>query len=411
MTQTTSDKSIQSVDNIIFLSDKISDRAGGPAGYLANLRTGLAQIDHPTVKIVFISDTEKSSENKIKKYSLRLLTFWIPVKNWRRGLRSKLEAVLFNQDDKYARYEKELNRYQFQSVTCHTVDDTLFLRRYLDKKKSKATLISMSHSPQPPAQEAYDSLLMKKDPRAEKIYQELSEKEKKAFYAEDIFLFPSKESIEPYSSALPYFQDILERKPIHFLPTGCSPLSTPLGIEELRQKYQITTPYVISYMGRHIPIKGYDLLQNIAQKILSIRQDVTFLIGGRMSGIPPLNHKNWVELGFVNPAEIFRLSDCFILPNRQTYFDLVLLEALSMGTVVFASETGGNKTVYQQTKAISLYSDEDSCVRQINQFLDMPASEKQRLKDDAKQAYLDNYTLDIFARRYIKFIEDITKHD
>ena len=82
-----------------------------------------------------------------------------------------------------------------------------------------------------------------------------------------------------------------------------------------------------------------------------------------------------------------------------------------MGTVVFASETGGNKTVYQQTKAISLYSDEDSCVRQINQFLDMPASEKQRLKDDAKQAYLDNYTLDIFARRYIKFIEDITKHD
>ena len=189
-------------------------------------------------------------------------------------------------------------------------------------------------------------------------------------------------------------------------------MNTDKNIEELRRQYHIETPYVISYIGRHISIKGYDLLQNIAKKLLSMRQDVTFLIGGNMkSGIPPLEHKNWLELGFVNPAEVFKASDCFILPNRQTYFDLILLEALSMGTIVFASNTGGNKTVYQQTNAISLYASEDECVRQINQFLDASEGEKQQLKDKARMAYIENYTLDIFGRNYIELIKDIIGDD
>ena len=400
----------KSVDNIIFLSDKINERAGGPSGYIANLQNGLTLFDDHSAKIAVVGDIYQPQESRIKKSLLKLLTFWVPCKKWRRDLRSRLDSVLFEQADKYAQYAKELDKYDFLSITCHTIDDVLFVRKYLNKRNLKAKLILMSHSPQPPSQETYDALLRQKNPDAEAIYRELAKKEKEAFYSEDIFLFPSKEAMEPYTSSLPYFDDIIKQKVIKFVPTGCKPLHTDCSAEELRKRYQITTPYVISYMGRHIPIKGYDLLKNIAKKLLSVRQDVTFLIGGRMqSGIPPLKHKNWVELGFVNPAEIFCVSDCFILPNRQTYFDLILLEALSMGTVVFASDTGGNKTVYQQTKAITLYTDEDDCVNKINRFLNASAEDRQKMKANAEKAYLENYTPDIFGRNYVELIKEIIK--
>lgn len=406
---------ISDVDNIIFLSNDINVRAGGPSGYIANLKNGLDLHNDSSIKIVIIHGSNmpcKSLMNTVKKHFLKVITFWIPVQKYRRKVRSWLDSIIMKNikiNDKYSCLKKELNRYNFKSITCHFVDDALFIRDYLNKRRLNAKLILMSHSPQPPSQELYNELIMAKDIQAEVKYHEFAKKEEECFTkVPDIFLFPSKESIEPYSSSLSYFKDILEQKVIKFLATGCTPLDTDKSVEELRRQYHIETPYVISYIGRHISIKGYDLLQNIAKKILSVRQDVTFLIGGNMkSGIPPLEHKNWLELGFVNPAEVFKVSDCFILPNRQTYFDLILLEALSMGTVVFASNTGGNKTVYQQTNAIFLYTSEDDCVRRINQFLDASEEEKQQLRDKARKAYLKNYTLDIFGRNYINLIKDV----
>lgn len=178
--------------------------------------------------------------------------------------------------------------------------------------------------------------------------------------------------------------------------------------EELRKKYNIKTPYIISYIGRHNKIKGYDLLKDIAEKVLAERDDVTFLIGGKLSpDIEPLNHPRWIELGFVNPPDVLSISDCFILPNRQTYFDLVLLEVMSMGVPVFASATGGNKSVYEATNAINLYKDIDECVEQITAYLDLDEDKQLALKEKTLQAYCENYTLEIFAKNYVKMIESL----
>ena len=177
---------------------------------------------------------------------------------------------------------------------------------------------------------------------------------------------------------------------------------------DFREKYNITTPYIISYIGRHNKIKGYDLLKEIASRILAKRDDVTFLIGGKVSSdIQPLNNPRWIELGFVNPPDVLSISDCFILPNRQTYFDLVLLEVMSMGVPVFASATGGNKSVYNTTKAINLYSDIDECVEQLNLYLDADGNTKEQMRKNTLQAYGDNYTLEIFAKNYVKLIESL----
>lgn len=400
------------VKNIVFFSGGVNVRSGGPGGYIANLESGVLKTGYNRIK--FIYKIHDSKDLKLRKTFIRILSFWVPVKQYRKRFRLYLSKKIkgMSWDDvslkslHYSDLIKELDKYEFDSITCHYVKDALFIRNYLQDRKSKAKLILMSHSPEPPSEEMYAVDKASKNPYAEENYIKWKTIEREAFcHAADILLFPSKESIEPYSNTLEYFKDI---KNFVYLETGCCPIKSEYNYEELVKKYNIKTDFVISYIGRHNKIKGYDLLKNIAEKILKIRKDVTFLIGGRQGNeIKPLDNDRWIELGFVNPADVLKVSDCFILPNRQTYFDLVLLEVLSMGCPVFASNTGGNKAVYKKTKAITLYDTEDECVNKIIEFLDLFSDERRKIINKVQKAYDDNYTIEIFAKNYIEMIKNI----
>lgn len=399
--------------NIIFFSEEINLRAGGPAGYIANLKKGLQLIQND--RIFFIIGSKKNDALRYRKHISKLLTWWIPAKKLRRHIRERIvdKFLGLNIDNisldspRYKGFVKILDEIDFDSVTCHFVKDALFIRNYLNVRNRNAKIILMSHSPEPPSREFYATELSNKSEKAEFVLQLWERIEKEAFEkAADILLFPSKEAIEPYSSQLDYFESI--DKQFLFLPTGCCKLVCDKNTLDFREKYKIKTPYIISYIGRHNKIKGYDLLKDIAIKVLSTRDDVTFLIGGKPSSdIEPLNHPRWIELGFVNPPDVLSISDCFILPNRQTYFDLVLLEVMSMGVPVFASATGGNKSVYKATQAINLYKDIDECVEKINAYLDSSIDVKKDLKEKTLKAYNDNYTLEIFAKNYVKMVESL----
>lgn len=57
-----------------------------------------------------------------------------------------------------------------------------------------------------------------------------------------------------------------------------------------------------------------------------------------------LKDSRWKEVGWTNDSQsIIAASDVFVLPNRETYFDIIMLEVLSCGKIVIASRTGGNK--------------------------------------------------------------------
>ena len=401
--------------NIVFLSEKVNIRAGGPSGYIANLKIGIEKCNYKKIKFIF-----RNGENKeLKKINLflRIMSFWIPIKSYRKKfrnyLKNKIPRMSFDNVSidsvHFKDFVKELDKYEFETITCHHVRDALFIRNYLNYRNSNAKLILMSHSPEPPSEEIFTSEKAIGNQNAEKNYEKWKYIEQEAFYyAADILLFPSKESVEPYSQALEYFDEIKIKKPFLFLETGCCALNSKSSCNELRNKYNIKTNFVISYIGRHNRVKGYDLLKKIAEKILEIRDDVTFLIGGKQGNeIEALKNDKWIELGFVDPASVLKISDCFILPNRQTYFDLILLEVLSMGCPIFASNTGGNKAVYKRTNVIMLYNNEDECVKKIVEFLNLPQEEKEKLKERTQKAYNDYYTTDVFAKNYIGMIEQI----
>lgn len=414
-------KQKENIDNIVFLNDVLDIRAGGPSGYIANLKESISQY-HISSSIAFISMDNviiKNHQYKIQKNIARIFSLFIPIRKYRKKLREKIFIFLVSKASfndlgidaiEYMGYIKQLDKYQFKTIICHHVTDAIFIKNYLKYRKIEAKLMLMSHSPEPMSEEVYHHAKLKQDQNADKIYAMLQKIEKDAFNQADILVFPSKEAMEPYLKGLDYFEELTKSKKVMFIRTCCARLDIENSIRDIREEFSIKTKYIISFIGRHTAIKGYDILKSIADKILAKRDDITFVIGGgQTSEISPLDHPRWIELGKINPADLLKITDLFILPNRQTYFDLILIETLSSGVPILASNTGGNKTVYQDTQAIELYDNQDDCINKIENFIDTSKEYKNQQRKLAKIAYENNYTLEHFAKNYNNLIINLTK--
>lgn len=389
------------IDNVVFLSENVNIRAGGPSGYIANLEHAINESKIPN-KIVFINATMLGRQIKRINFVGRMLCFYVPVSRVRHNMRRNIIKYLTNR-----LFAKELDKYDFRTITVHSVYDVLFAKKYIKSRKLSAKILQMSHSPQPPSEESHDRDLAEGIPDADARYAVAQKVERDAFTAADMYIFPSAEAVECYSGALTYFDELLKTHPIKYVRTGCRPLQTDKTRDEMRKKYNVKTPYVVTYIGRHNEIKGYDFLQKMAKQILDKRDDITFLVGGRVGKIPPLEHPRWIELGQINPAEVLVATDVFILPNRQTYFDLILLEVLSTGIHVVASNTGGNKTVYADTGVITLYNDEKDCIKKTLMLLDSRATRHLIKSGDIKKAWAEHYSPNQFAKNYINMIAEV----
>lgn len=403
---------MKNVKNIIFTPTEINIRAGGPAGYVANLEQALLEKTSKEIAIVSRTAKIRKSEKKLKLLC-SILTFFIFNKKIKTKAKNKLKTLIlggyFEDGQLPSAFKKELDKYEFTSITCHSSVAIKPLRKYLNDRKLKANLILMSHCPESIGSEIYDR--MKENGADEETAQAEKHRWEKielnAFDLADTIMFPSEEAMEPYYQTIDNFDKVIENKNMVFIATGCKPLQTDLSNEEILNKYNIPNDDKINFcfIGRHTSVKGYDLLMEAAQKALEKSDNIRFIIGGKESpSIKPLNNENWLELGFVNPAEVLKVADVFILPNRRTYFDLVLLEVLSTNTPVFATNTGGNKSVYTQTnKAIEMY---DTTEQLVEKILEVTSKTDKSKNLDVKNAYETNYSLKAFAERYINLVND-----
>ena len=413
--------STRDIDNIVFLSYPLDIRAGGPCGYVANLKKALDNHGYYD-NIAFISqdslpNVKVCSNLALRKKVAKILTFWIPIKKYRRMLREICISLMNRKEnvdylnidaESYKGYADVLDRFNFKSITCHCTRDAIFIKNYLASRQKQAKLLLMSHSPELPSSEIYHIEKLNGNPSADSIRKMWQRIEQRAFAIADVLLFPTKEAMEPYICEAEYFKELINSKDVQFITTGCERIDCDQGSRDIRGSNNIGTKYIVSFIGRHTRIKGYDKLKEIAKTILNMRDDVTFVIGGVQSEeIKPLSHSRWIELGRVNPADLLSVSDLFVLPNRQTYFDLVLLEVLSAGVPVVASNTGGNKSVYEATHAIELYDTNEECIEKINYYLDSDNDSKIKKRVLALAAYTNNYTLEHFAENYMALVAKV----
>ena len=243
------------------------------------------------------------------------------------------------------------------------------------------------------------------------IYDKLIKMDEYAFNNSDYLIFPCEEAEEPYYHTWKEYKKIKEKnkQKYRYLLTGIQECQIKIDKRDIRKKYNIPQDaFVISYVGRHNAIKGYDLFTEICSSVIK-EQNVYVLVAGTEGPIMGLQDEKWIRVGWTkDPHSIINASDVFILPNRETYFDLILLEVLSIGKIIIASYTGGNKYFNNQKYGgIFLYNSISQATNEINKIKNMSKKERQQLEKSNHTVYETEFSAKIFAENYIKLLSTL----
>ncbi|PFO76232.1 glycosyl transferase family 1 [Bacillus cereus] len=389
----------------IIFPGELNIRKGGPAGYIANLECGLKLIKQEN-EINIISKPKSSKENAQIRSKLGLVKSIIGKSNFLVEKISERNAI----KRRYANINDQLNNINFTNKDFLHVHNVLDFNSILEYG-FPAKIILTPHTPESIVDEYIDAAKYKfsnSNLKLNKYKEKIKSIEKSAFERCEYFIFPSKSAMEIYSTFIDDFDNIMKNKKIYYNLTGCKKLDYKLQKNEFKEIYNIPdSAFVVSYVGRHNKIKGYDIFIEVAKEIEKLDKDIIFISGG--TGDIETKSKNVIEIGWTDdPGSIINASDLFLLPNRNTYFDLVLLEVLSIGTPVLASDTGGNKTVSELTKGISLFESEnvEEIVSSILNLKNKQSS-LEEMKKENLACYSNHFTLEKFAERYLKILDEI----
>ena len=377
---------------IHFPVDKLAPK-GGPAGYLYNLKHGLEELGDAEFDFLPVEGSSYEQNATLQKL--------VPsrIKDLRR-LRNFL-ALLSREVAAPVDYS------QYGAVHFHSTEVLYLQRKALETYRGKVVLTS--HSPCV----YHEELIARLNPRdAEEHAEELKGLaviDEYSFKRADYVIFPCPEAEEPYFHTWDGYEAVRDEAKLRYVPTGIEPVSAKVDRTDLRKRYGIPEDaFVVCYVGRHNKIKGYDLLQKAARELLD-DEDIWFLVAGREGPIYGLEHSRWVEVGWTDdPHSVIAAADTFILPNRETFFDLIMLEVLSLGQVVLASRTGGNNFFEKfGCEGIRLYDEVDELVELVRVVKASSAEERQAWRAAARALYEREFTVDVFARRYASVMREI----
>lgn len=384
---------------LIYLEEDLLAPKGGPYAVGFFIQDGLKKLNIKDIEFIKKSNTIKKAVKKSKFANNKFLI--------------KIYRIIKN----YKYYNEVLNRAgilkadinQYAVLHFHKTQDMYAARNAL--RDYKGTVILTSHSPVPLSQEVYSGLNNIEKILFKKLYSKLYLMDEYAFKRADIIHFPCVESEEPYYKYMENYKQIKsEKKNSYFyLPTGIIPCFPKRSTKDIRKELGIPyNDFCMCYVGRHNVVKGYGNLKKMGKKLLDQSQDNWMIVAGKEEPIKRLNHCHWKEIGFTDDAYSYiSASDIFILPNLETYFDIVMLEVLSLGKIVVASRTGGNKYFEGKSKGIFLYDSIDEAITIIKDLKWMKNEDRKLLEIENKKLFDENFSNVVYTKRYANFISTL----
>lgn len=323
---------------------------GGPAGYLYNIKKYLERT--PSINnIVFaseISNTKATTNEQEYGNGLKRLYHSLLKKTNKRGFKTLGKTIEFFN---YVRafYQKKktlpidmatLNEYDI--IHFHSTIHFVNVRHLLYDYRGK-TIIT-THCPEPYSIEVL-SLFFKHKLFVCILKPFFLTKEIEGWKNCDYFIFPVPQAIEVYFKSRALKKCYLERSnKFKFCPSSVTEEICIKGIDIKKTLRIPDDNFIVTYVGRHNKVKGFDQFKLFAKEILEKYEDVHVVVAGQEAPITRLNHPRWHELGSIDyVSDLLQKSDVFVLPNQETYFDLIALEVLRIGTPILMTETGGNK--------------------------------------------------------------------
>uniref|UniRef100_UPI003561330B glycosyltransferase family 4 protein n=1 Tax=Bacteroides fragilis TaxID=817 RepID=UPI003561330B len=396
---------------------------GGPMGYCYNIHEYLK--DHPTKQITFLSDLLPERErgtwgNPPMPKSARKLQLHRIL----RGLhlygiygkvgdvKNTLKAYLFEHYRTGCKIiPATLNLNEYDIIHFHWTKHLAIFKRAHPEYKGKTMLTS--HSPCPISVEVFS------EENWARIFWPIEFSRECHTYDEaDYIMFPCEGAREPYEKYGKMKRTFANNNhKFHYNPSAILDLKVDSGkIQKFSELSIPANAFVITYFGRHISVKGYDILKQVGHRLLNKYPHLYFLCAGK-GEIQPLNHPRWIELGFIHNAnELMSQSSLYILPNRETYFDLVTLEILRAGIPVILSNTGGNKYFHhflsEELMGMDFFdiNDIDDLIVKVENVIKQKSVEPAKYMEKKvanRNLFINNFTIDKFVERYINLINSL----
>lgn len=390
---------------LIFKSKSELGPYGGPSGYLYNLNMGLNRVGDKNIEIDFLEDAQKNEKEDSRKILLHKLPK--PIQGILQLLRAKRYYRKLEKDS-YVISADKLKKYDF--IHFHSTFDLYQNKKFLENYNGRVILTS--HSPKPSFIEYIDNIYELLPLKIiYRILRKFEKIDKFAFERADYVFFPCEEAEEPYLNNWKFFLSFKENNPQKFkyILTGVEPRTVVRNRRDVRVQYGIPEDaFLITYIGRHNEVKGYDRLKEICGPILARHDNVYVLCAGKASPMVGLKHPRWIEAGWVEDSQsIINAGDLFILPNRETYFDIVMLEVLSLGKKVLVSKTGGNKYFEKfKNQDILYFQSIKEGIKAVESSIVQNSAHIGKI-EKLQKIYQDNFTIEKFADNYLQLIRNV----
>lgn len=218
-----------------------------------------------------------------------------------------------------------------------------------------------------------------------------------AFRISTVFVFPSQHASAAYDQRYPFTAVSHRRRSVE---SGAPDLSGAASLSLLPETDEVK----VLFVGRYVTHKGYDLFVEAAEKLIERGSVARFFSIG--TGPLEASSQRVRNLGWSpNPSGTIAAANLLCVPSRISYFDLLPLEAASLGKPIVFTEVGGN-------------------IDQLSELPDslgvLPSALAQGLADAIetvqrepswgianREAYLRHFTLEAMADRWHELLVDL----
>jgi Glycosyltransferase len=386
---------------------------GGPSGYLYNLLEACSGLDNCPIGfaaevIEHVREPQLTAHRpgRLRRFAAQLAPSRAVAARVEANARAEANCLLSPSLQK-----------QIESADTVVIHDWLLFRHYLNWRErlgpTRQLAILMDHSPRSPSELVADEWADRWDlagkraivkARWEPIVLD-------AFSRADAILVPNRHSLDAYFPGQEDKRSRLFAKPVIEVASGIAPLQATRSRELVRAELGLKKDaLVVGYLGRYDLEKGYDIFLETARRALADPKwsKARFVTAGYGSLETEETPPNVTQLGWRrDAADVLNAFDILLAPNRFAYFDLVILEAMSLGKTVHTTFVGGSKGLAPGSVN---YLSEGTPAQVAAEFLSLAGGDRPLLDPAAVlEIFERNYSEKLFLQRHLDFARDISR--
>jgi len=378
---------------------------GGPAGYCFNLLQGLSLLgSQESLKVLFPNTNTRRASKVSRKFELLQ-----SLPSCLSGFLVFVRTLMILQDAfRYFGFtEEQIDEIKTSDVVVF--HDYRLASAYLLNlnKSSNQKIIIMPHAPTDLSAEIIENwkLYLGNSRIWNIIYRSLAERELRTLLSANSLLIPCRYALDGYFTSMPERVSLFQL-PFYELPSGVRPLIATQSPYKVRASWGVdSNKKIVGFFGRKHPHKGYDIFCQAAEVAYRHKLDIVFVSAGSGPVSSPLHLPNFLDLGYLTTelADAIAAVDLVIVPNRVCYFDLVILEAMSLGKPVLTTPVGGSRCL--NSPGIFFVNDlsAENLMMAINELLSKSKSDLEEAGRLNVEVFEDMYSLQPFARRHLEF--------